>query len=107
MDDFEARLNATAAVDELDDRARRLGLYLGGWDVAPVPTGDPDVQTVGVVAQFDIGEVAFSDRVQHPERFYTDETFRVIEADTAVDEFLETRQRIAERLAAGEDPLEI
>lgn len=104
MDEFEARLEATGRVDTLEEDVRRIGLYLEGWDVAP-NSQTPDEFLV--VCGFQVGQVAFSDRVQFPERFYTDQTFKVIELDDQVDEFLETRQAIVAALQAGEDPLDL
>ena len=95
-----------AAFPELEDVARPLGLYAAAHMIVPATIGHPaggggPVPALSV--QFDIGEVAFSDRVQNPDAAAVNQTFREIEADAAVDDYLDTRARIERNLAAGRD----
>lgn len=83
---------------ELEDAARQIGLYM---DEAAV-MGDEN--QVALVARFSIGKIAFSDRVQHPEKYTVDRELAQMEIGVAKDEFLDARTKIAEAIARGEDP---
>lgn len=88
---------------ELDDDLRQIGLYVeGGPQIVPVPT--PLGERMGLLVQFQIGKVAFSQRVQHPEDARFEDKFDVMAIEAQDDAFLDERQRIADALARGEDP---
>jgi hypothetical protein len=87
-------------IPELEDTARQLGLYL-------IEAGVLEAEERQIIlASFSVGRVAWSDRVQHPERYTTEKELAVMEAGMQKDEFLDVRTQIAERLARGEDPFE-
>lgn len=89
--------------EKLIDKARQIGLYIEGHpQVQIVPT--PGGMAAALVVQYTIGKVAFSDRVQNPEKDKFDDQFRVMEIEAQDDDFLDERQRIAKALDAGLDP---
>lgn len=94
----EPESNLDAKIPELEDAARQLGLYLSE---AGVLEGEG---RQAIVATFSIGQVAWSDRIQHPENYTTEKELAVMEAGIQKDDFLDVRQQIAEKLARGEDP---
>lgn len=86
-------------IEPLEDAARQIGLYLEEAGVIQNQTGEQ-----AIFVNFAIGDVAFSDRVQHPERYTVDTEFRNMQTNMARDDFLDARARIAEALKKGEDP---
>lgn len=87
---------------EFEDKARPLGLYLEGHpQVALVPQPPHGQPEIALVANFQIGRVAFSDRVQNPPKAEVDDTVRKMDITLKDDQFLDERQRIQEGLAAG------
>lgn len=89
---------------DFEDAARQLGLYAEGHEISSAHT--PLGPKAALVVGFDIGNVAFSDRVQHPENVTVDQAVREMELDTAADEWIDTREQIRRNLAAGRDPLD-
>jgi hypothetical protein len=91
-----------------EDKARTLGLYLEGHpQIAMVPMPPHGQPVVALQVMFQMGRVAFSDRVQFPEKEKVDDTARVMEVGLKDDMFLDERQRIADGLAAGKTMDEI
>lgn len=91
---------------ELPDQMRQIGLYLEGEPgIAQIPT--PMGPRLAVVAQWQIGKVAFSKRVQHPEDDRFDDQFAVMEVQAQDDAFLDERGRIERLLAEGKTMDEI
>lgn len=89
---------------DVPDELRKIGLYLEGEPqlvMVPSQMGPP---RAALVAQFVIGRVAFSKRVQDPDTDQMNDQFRVMEVQAEDDAFLDERQRIADALARGEDP---
>jgi hypothetical protein len=85
---------------ELEERARRVGLYLEGSAV---------VQSQGrplLVTRMLLGDVAFTKRVQNPDADDVDRELEEMTARIQDDEFLDARQRIARNVAEGRDPLD-
>jgi hypothetical protein len=87
-----------AKIPEIEDVARQLGLYMAEAGVL-----EAENHRV-LLATFTIGNVAWSERVQHPEQYTTEKELAVMEAGIQKDEFLDVRTQIAERIARGEDP---
>lgn len=54
-----------ALKDQVEERCAPLGLYLRGLGLRPPDEHPPDMV---VVLDFTLGDLAFSDRVQNPER---------------------------------------
>jgi hypothetical protein len=97
----------TRAIPEMEDAARKIGLYMEQavpMQVPLPPYGEPQL---AVVAHFTIGEVAFSDRVQQPEVDQLERQFAEIEAGAAADEFLDIRNRLARSKGKNVDPLDL
>lgn len=88
------------AVNGLEDPARQIGLYLQDWQPHDTPAG------LAAVVAFDIGDVAFSKRVQDPVEADIDAEFRTIALDAQTDEWLDARSAIVANLAAGRDPFD-
>lgn len=86
--------------DVLDDLARPLGLYVEGIDWAVDSMG----QEV-CVATFILGDVAFSDRVQAPQRHATNSMVGIMEKQLQGDTFLDMRERLRLAIAEGRDVL--
>ena len=87
-------------IHELEDGARQIGLYLE--EAGVLQHGETGQHAI--FANFNIGKVAFSDRVQHPEKYTVDSEFKNIATDMARDDFLDARTKIAVALEKGEDP---
>lgn len=96
--DFE--IKAKAAFERLEDKARKMGLYVD--HVQAVMGADGELV---LVADFILGDVAFSDRVQNPEKYSTNTMVDTLEKSMQTDTFLEERAKIQRNLAAGRDPL--
>lgn len=85
--------------DLLEEDLRKIGLYDGATMVVPLPTGG-----LALAATVTVGNVAFGDRVQHPEKFSVDNEFAGIEASLQADVFLDERARLRRNIEAGRDP---
>lgn len=103
-DDLRAQfdLMLQRSEDFLDD-LRKIGLYAEGPpQFAQIPT--PMGPQPGMILQCNIGKVAFSDRIQHPEKYETDKSFAVIDIGAQDDAYLDERARIQQAIAEGRDP---
>lgn len=98
IDPGEGFMEMNLAMQNADDTLSKLGLYTEGVMPYPDPTGQPGFIGVMVCT---IGDVAFTDRVQNPEKAETDKAFGAIQHDAGKDEFLDRRVQIQENLAAG------
>lgn len=86
---------------EYEDKMRQLGLYSDGppqITITPTLGGAP---RAALLCQFTIGKVAYSDRVQHPDKNAIDDEARKMEVSLKDDIMLDERNRIAKGLAAG------
>lgn len=89
----------------LEDRLRRLGVYVDQVQIIPMP-GPMGVQPgLAVLAQ--LGAVAFTDRVMDPEKDSIEDQFRVMAMEEQANTFLDTQSEIKRRLAAGESIADI
>jgi hypothetical protein len=80
--DFEERLHTLGA--QIKDATQPLGLYLRSMYLPPNPDQAHTGQVV-VVAEFDLNEIAFSDRVQNPEKYRQDNEVRELSAELGGD----------------------
>lgn len=106
MDDAE---RLSAKVSDLEEAARKLGLYLDQAVVATLdaPSGDPDEEASPVLfASMSINRVAFSTRVQEPEQDRFDRQLREMELGERDQKVVEAKEQIARNIAAGRDPLD-
>jgi hypothetical protein len=85
------------AVDRLGDGARRCGLYLGTVRVSLPSASGPSL----VLADFSVGDLAFSQRVLDPDGEEDNKTVRTMEVDADLDQWNAARQR----LLSGEGPI--
>lgn len=76
-------------VETITEEANGIGLY-----AAPMVQAHCQGDTMLLVMQFRIGDVAFLPRVQDPEQDKVDDTFRAIETDNAA-------QRIKDKFVDG------
>lgn len=100
MDLMDFELKAKAAFEQIDDKARQMGMYSNEAHGMQLPNGD-----MVLIVDFIVGDIAFTDRVQNPERYATDNAFRTMEKGMQSSEFLSEHERIKQALAAGKDPL--
>lgn len=98
MDEMEFELKAKAAFEQIEDKARQMGLYHDGARAVMMPDGE-----LVLMVDFVLGDVAFSDRVQNPQRYATDSMIRTMEKGQQDDDFLNERERIKTALAEGKD----
>jgi hypothetical protein len=89
----------TQQISKLEDATRHIGLYLEQAGILQNEDGHEVI-----VASFTINKVAFSERVQNPDRHSVDTEFKNLQTGMAKDDFLDVRSRIAEALERGEDP---
>lgn len=88
-------------IPQIEEAARKVGLYLEQAGVVEVAPGDRRV-----MARFTIGAVAWSPRVQDPENDDVERRFGEVAAQLTNDEFLDVRLRMERNLAAGRDALD-
>lgn len=105
---FEAQalaLKARYDDSDFETTLRKLGVYVEGMQIVPMPTpfGIKPALALGAT----IGDVAWTPRVLDPETDSMNDQFRVIEKETKADEFLDARKRITEAIERGENPLDI
>lgn len=95
---------ARKLMEELENAARRIGLYAENIAIG-VPIGGPNIpegeEQMVLVAQFTLGDIAFSDRVQNPQADETDMEFRKMAVDLEKDQFEAKRQEIERKLKEG------
>jgi hypothetical protein len=84
----------------LEERARKLGLYLDQALVVETERG-----TV-IMASLVLGDVAFTPRVQDPDADDVDRQLEALTVGMENDEFLDARTRMERNIAAGRDPLD-
>lgn len=106
-----------AKTEEVEKAYRNIGLYLSDhrW-VSPGQQPDEEGEDLEytrldshpkhaiLLAQFDVGDLAFSTRVLDPEQVDFDASFRLMESEMKTAEIAATKKQIQERLAKGEDP---
>lgn len=85
-----------AAVAQLDDELRKLGLYVEHSELYTLADG-----RIMLVCEATIGDIAFSTRVQDPEQHHFDQQFRTFEVDESHSSFEATREDLRRRLAEG------
>lgn len=83
-----------ALSERLEDNARKQGLYLAGIAVSVVQDSQPGEPHPYVVqATFQVGNVAFSARVQDPERDKIEDEVRVFEREITETEWNALREQ--------------
>lgn len=98
--------DAQRLMEELENAARKLGLYAENLAIG-VPSGGPyasllgDGEKVVVVAQFTVGDIAWSDRVQNPQQEDADMEFRKMAVDLEKDAFEAKRAELERKLKEG------
>jgi hypothetical protein len=80
-EDFEAR--AALMNQQLTEATQPIGLYLRNTYMTPESEGSSNVL---VYVEFTLGDVAFSDRVQHPERAKADDETRLALAESGMED---------------------
>ena len=95
--DLEAK--SRELLDALEDRARKLGLYMEQSGVVPPPDfdGEGTPEYLIVAADFMIGDVAWSARVQDPEQHAIDKDFKGLQDDLEHSSFDEMRERLEQQ----------
>lgn len=84
----------------LEEQLKKIGVYLDRAAVVPMPV--PEGVKLAVVAEFTIGAVAFTKRVQDPEQEQIDKMFREMTGGlTGTNEFLDRREQMKRNLEAG------
>lgn len=100
MDPIPPNEDAAAARDALDETAEKLGLYMDRAWFLDTPAG-----TV-IVADFMIGDLAWSQRVQNPDLDEADTAFEQMIADTAREGFDDLAEQIRKNIAEGRSPFD-
>lgn len=103
----EMRANADGLLEnteKLDDELRKLGLYIERTHLVMIETPHGPQPALAVDAL--IGDVAYTDRVQHPEKYGVDQQFRVMEREMTGSDFDDIKERMRRNIAAGRDPMD-
>lgn len=90
------------AVEVIEDLARQLGMYVENADWLPAPEGGEFL-----VVNLIIGDIAFTDRIQNPEKYGTDHAVALMEKQLLNDDFLDQREKLRAALESGVDVLEV
>lgn len=97
-----ARLEAArTATSVLEDEARKVGLYAQNVRMAVTEGAEHMV----LIADFLIGDVAWSDRVQNPDMDETKDEFSKIESELTKDRFVELQEEMRRRVEQGLPPI--
>lgn len=94
--------------DGLEAAGRKVGLYIrdAGLSILPMPADDGSMMFGPVmVANFNVGDQAWSDRVQNAEQYTTEAEFRKMAVQMEKDKFEETRAELERRMQEGEEIL--
>jgi hypothetical protein len=98
-------------ITDLSKAAERIGLYTADItigcedsDVAEDIRSNPDFMVKAirdgtrfvVLATFNVGDLAWDDRVQNPQKFQVDNEFRTLTADSTTDYIDEIRRKVEE-----------
>lgn len=94
--EYENRFKDAAEV--LAEGARKVGLYVEDMGVVMSPPGSFDEPTPVMVCNFNIGDQAFSARVQDPDQDQMETEFKKLARQAETDNF----EQLRERLARGE-----
>lgn len=92
--EFEA--TARTALERVEDTTRKIGLYVHQSQVALGPGGE-----LVLLVDFLIGDVAFSDRVQDPQKQQDKQIVNTMERSMVADELIAARDRLERNLKAG------
>jgi hypothetical protein len=90
--------------EKLDDALRTVGLYVERSQLVMIET--PFGPRPALAVDTLIGDVAYTDRVQHPENDTMDKQFRVMEREMTGGEFDDIKERMRRNVAAGRDPMD-
>lgn len=91
-DEFDLRERVRVAAEAVEKAAMPCGLYLEHFDAGITPDGQPLL-----LAQFRVGDLAFTSRVLDPAVEDTNKTVREMEVDARLDDF----NRIATQAREG------
>lgn len=86
--------------EQLEDKARKVGLYIRDFGIGTAHPGDPDAPPVAI-ASFLIGDVAMSDRVQDPEKENINKEVHRMGTQLAQEEFETLREKLAREAGAA------
>ncbi len=89
----------TEKLDIITDEAENIGLYVESGGVIRVPTHSG--AEFGVFAEFTIGRVALTKRIQNSEQDRIDKAFGELTLGMDSDYFLEARERFKKNREAG------
>lgn len=104
MDQFGELFREKA--DELENAARKVGLYIRDAGLTMIPTHDiTSPLAPALVANFTVGDQAWGDRVQNPDKNSTEAEFRKMAVEMEKDKFEETKAELERRLREGKDIL--
>lgn len=93
--------------EDIENAGRKVGLYIQHAGISMVPGMTDhgfDVQPV-IVANFNVGDQAWSDRVQNHEQYTTEAEFRKMAVQMEKDKFEETKAELERRMREGKDLL--
>lgn len=89
-----------ARVEAAEDALSKLGLHLDQWQ--PAPMASPDGKPM-ILMNLMIGDIAFSDRVQNPQKVEDDRTIIGMDQSFNKDKFKENVAKAKALLEENED----
>lgn len=85
------------AIESVEVAGRHVGLHMERSSVALPAVPDADGGPVLIVADFAVGELAFTHRVLHPAAEEDQKVVRTMEVDADLDDLAEFKRRLRER----------
>jgi hypothetical protein len=90
-------------LDGIEQAAQKLGLYMQGYGFAQVPAEDGGAATTVAAVTFIIGDQAFSDRVQNPEKYEQDKELQTMFKESSLDEAEILKEQLRKAVEEGGD----
>lgn len=88
-------------MEVVEDVARKMGLYVRDAGMTVMPDFASGGPRKAFVANFTVGDVAWSDRVQNPAQDATESEFRQLAAQAEREKFEEMKAEMERKLAEG------
>jgi hypothetical protein len=88
-------------MSDIEDIARRNGLYARDAGLAIAPDFESGSTRPVIVANFSVGDAAWSDRVQNPKQDTTESEFRQLAAQAERERFEEMKAEMERKLREG------
>lgn len=96
----------TEKAEGLEEAGRKVGLYVRDVSIAMAPSHPGADPAPVMVANFTIGDVAWSDRIQNYDQYTTEGEFRKLAVQMDKEKFEEMRIEMERKLKEG-NPLDV